>query len=218
MQLLCVRIEQGQEDRTECLWSNFTPEPSNGRHFLPATVKGQIRAISDAASLSFTALDERIDEGLGLVAKDWNAMLPYMLEMNRRLSAPGKRCDLRKGAPVDLTWTAWVDSKRSMLGRSLRSVQRLLQGKTEASLSWRARPNLTTLCREVPGELIPPDSVMSIAFEMARLVLEMRSNGRNTPHNKRKLERLAVRFLKMLREKNPDSVGELASKEPGYTM
>jgi hypothetical protein len=76
-------------------------------------VKGQIKSIADAASLSFRALDERIDEGLGLVAKDWNALLPYMLEMNRRLSAPGKRSDLRKGAPVDLTWTAWVDSKRS---------------------------------------------------------------------------------------------------------
>jgi hypothetical protein len=176
----------------------------------------QIRAISNAASLSFDALDAKIDEGLGIVAKNWAALVPYLLEMQRRLSAPGKRTDLRKGAPVGLTWTAWVETKRSMLGRSLRSVQRLLKGKTEASQSWKARPNLTTDCREVAGD--SPDVAMDIAFEMARMIIEMRSNGRNTPENKRKLERLAVRFLKMLREKNPDSVGELASKEPGYTM
>jgi site-specific DNA-adenine methylase len=220
MQLLCVRIKQGQEDRTECLWSNFTPESSNGRHSLSATVKGQIKSIADAASLSFRALDERIDEGLGLVAKDWNALLPYMLEMNRRLSAPGKRTDLRKGAPADLSWTAWVDSKRSMLGRSLRSVQRLLQGKTEASLSWKARPNLTTSGREVPGEDHQmPDSAMGIALDMARLILEMRSNGRRTPANKRRLEKLAVQFLRLAGQKKPDSIAELeANSKPGYTM
>ena len=140
--------------------------------------------------------------------------------MNRRLSAPGKRTDLRKGAPVDLSWTAWIESKRSMLGRSLRSVQRLLQGKTEASLSWKARPNLTTPCREVPGESSLPESAMGIAFEMARLVLEMRSNGRNTPANKRKLEKLAVRFLRLAGQKKPASVTALGgeTKESGYTM
>jgi hypothetical protein len=200
------------------LWSNFTPEPSsNGRHFLPATVKGQIRAIADASSLSFKALDQRIDDGLGLVAKDWNALIPYLLEMNRRLSAPGKRTDLRKGAPVDLSWTAWIESKRSMLGRSLRSVQRLLQGKTEASKNWT---HLTTDCREVPADNPEPDTAMGIAFEMARLVLEMRSNGRNTPSNKRSLERLAVRFLRIAKQvreaESVEPLGETA--KPGYTM
>jgi len=51
-------------------------------------------------------------------------------------------------------------------------------------------------------------------------VLEMRSNGRNTPHNKRKLERLAVRFLRLAGQKKPASVTALGgeTKESGYTM
>jgi hypothetical protein len=208
----------GEERRLECLWSNFTSERTNGRRPLPPTVRGQIRAISNAASLSFDALDAKIDEGLGIVAKDWTALLPYLLEMQRRLSAPGKRTDLRKGAPVGLTWTHWVESKRSMLGRSLRSVQRLLKGKTEASQSWKARPNLTTFCREVGGD--PPDSAMDIAFEMARMIIEMRSKGRNTTENKRRLERLAVRFLRIAKlEREAESVGEPDKPtKPGYTM
>src|SRR5271170_7680566 len=115
------------------------------QRILPASVKGQTKAIADAASLSFRALDHRIDDGLAIVARDWNALTPYLQEMQRRLSAPGKRTDLRKGAPLGLTWTAWVVSKRSILGRSLRSVQRLLRGKTQASLNW----NRTTKSREV---------------------------------------------------------------------
>jgi site-specific DNA-methyltransferase (adenine-specific) len=112
-------------------------------------VKGQSNAIS-AASLSFGALDEKIDNGLAVVARDWNALIPYLLEMQQRLSAQGKRNDLRKGAPAGLTWTTWVQSKRGILGRSLRTVQRLLQGRTQASLA----RNLTPKCREVaPSEI-----------------------------------------------------------------
>jgi len=107
-----------------------------------------------------------------------------------------------------------------MLGRSLRSVQRLLKGKTEASLSRKARPNLTTPCREVRGELSESDNAMGIALDMARLILEMSSNGRRTPANKRRVERLAVRFLKIVGVKKRDSIAELGgeTKEYGYTM
>jgi site-specific DNA-methyltransferase (adenine-specific) len=150
MQLLCVRIKAGPEDRNECVWANFNPEISKTQRTLPASVKGQIKAIADAASLPFRALNHKIDDGLAIVARDWNALIPYLLEMQRRLSAPGKRTDLRKGAPVGLTWTVWVETKKSMLGRSLRSVQRLLKGKTQASLEWHR----TTKCREVlPSEI-----------------------------------------------------------------
>jgi hypothetical protein len=95
--------------------------PKQKRH-LPLPVQASI--------LTFSALDSKIDDGLRAVARDWNAVVPYLLEMHRRLSAPGRRTDLRKGAPAGLTWTAWVESKRNRLGRSLRSVQRLLQGQT----------------------------------------------------------------------------------------
>jgi site-specific DNA-methyltransferase (adenine-specific) len=121
---------------------NFEPAFNKAQSVLPS---GHIKAISNAASLSFRHLNEKIDGGLAIVAKDWNAVIPYLMEMQRRLSAPGKRTDLRKGAPPGLTWTVWVDSKRHILGRSLRSVQRLLQGRTQASLNW----NRTPVCREV---------------------------------------------------------------------
>ena len=192
VQLLSVRVQAGQEDRTECLWSNFASRARN--HVLPPALSSRLRTLADAASLSFPALNARIDEGLEIVAKDWNAIVPYLLEMNRRLSAPGKRTDLRKGAPAGLTWTAWVESKRSKIGRSLRSVQRLLRGKTEASKNWKARPHDklalgSGTIQELSG------SPMGIAFEMARLVLEMRSRSQNTSSNKRRLERLASQFL-----------------------
>lgn len=151
MQLLCVRIKAGQEDRSECIWANFSPEIGKAYAILPPGVKGQIKAIADAASLSFRALDHRIDDGLAIVARDWNALIPYLLEMQRRLSAPGKRTDLRKGAPTGLAWTTWVESKRSILGRSLRSVQRLLKGRTQASLEWHRTPRRTVV--RLPSEI-----------------------------------------------------------------
>jgi site-specific DNA-adenine methylase len=207
MQLLCVHIKAGQEDRTECLWSNFSPEISKGRHFLPPNVKGQIRAIADATSLSFNALDERIDEGLGIVARNWASLVPYLLEMNRRLSAPGKRTDLRKGAPVGLTWTAWVETKRPKLGRSLRTIQYMLRGKTEASRDRQlllAQPHAGL--RSEPEWSIP-DTPMEIATEMSRLVLEMRGTSRNEKETKQRLELLAEHFLRMTaQDRESDSI------------
>ncbi len=199
----------GEERRIECLWTNYAPDKKVKRHPLPTGLRASIRIQTDAASLSFSALDAKIDAGLQTVANDWNALVPYLLEMNRRLSAPGRRTDLRKGAPIGLTWTQWVESKRHKLHRSLRSVQRLLRGRTEASRNWKTRPHLTTACREVPGMMFQmPDSAMGIAFQMARLILEMRSRSRNTTSNKRRLERLAVHFL---------SIAERRSQQRGNT-
>jgi len=182
-----------QEPRTECLWSNFTSGNSQ-RHSLPVALNSKLRTLADATSLSFVALDAKIDEGLETVAHDWNAILPFLLEMNRRLSAPGKRTDLRKGAPSGLTWTAWVQSKRKKLGRSLRSVQRLLSGKTEASKERQAQPRATVARGSVDASEIP-DNPMEVASEMARLVLEMRDRGDKTGSNWERLELLAEHFL-----------------------
>ena len=90
-----LSIGREQEPRTECLWSNFASGISQ-RRSLPVALNSKLRTLADAASLSFAALDAQIDEGLQTVANDWNAILPYLLEMNRRLSAPGKRTDLRR--------------------------------------------------------------------------------------------------------------------------
>jgi modification methylase len=99
--------------------------------------------------LSFADLDAKIDQRLRSITDDLTALVPYLLEMHKRLSAPGRRSDLRKGAPAGLTWTEWVQSKRKKLGRSLRSVQRLLRGKTEASRNWQTRPH--DICSKAPG-------------------------------------------------------------------
>src|SRR5580704_11960868 len=107
---------------------------------LAVSARRRLRTFSEPASMRFSDLNTTIDVGLERIAKDWNALLPYLTEMHKRLSAPGRRTDLRKDAPSDLTWTAWVESKRHKLGRSLRSVQRLLRGKTEASRNWQ-RPH-----------------------------------------------------------------------------
>jgi site-specific DNA-adenine methylase len=191
VRFLCVRNTYHQEERTECLWTNFAQGGTKRHHTLPPSVDGKWRMLADASSLSFSALDAKIEAGLQTVADDWNAVVPYLLEMNRRLSAPGRRTDLRKGAPAELTWTAWVESKRSKIGRSLRSVQRLLRGKTEASKNWKTRPHDSLSS----GSEKILHSAMGIAFEMARLILEMRSRSRNTTSNKRRLERFAAQFL-----------------------
>jgi DNA N-6-adenine-methyltransferase (Dam) len=131
----------------------------------------------DADALSFPALDARIDEGLQTVANDWNDLLPYLLEMHRRLSAPGRRTDLRKGAPPELTWTAWVESKRLKLGRSLRSVQRLLRGKTEASQRVQARPRDTLSRGAMQDSAQIPRTAIEIATEMAAVALQLGGDG-----------------------------------------
>ena len=182
---------------------------------LPPGVRGQIRSIADAASLSFSALDSKIDQGLDVVARDFSVLEPYLLEMNRRLSAPGKRTDLRKGAPAGLSWTQWVES-RHKLGRSLRTIQRMLKGKTESSGDRQMLLAQPRASRRSVTELVL-DSPMEIATEMARLVLEMRDSSANTKVKKQRLHLLAESFLRMTGQGTPsDSVpcGDIRSSDP----
>jgi hypothetical protein len=194
--LLCIRGKQ--EPRTECLWRNFDHQRTLARRYLlPEAAKSALTSFDNAALLSFPALDSRIDKGLGLVAKDWNAVLPYLLEMHTRLSAPGRRTDLRKGAPAGLSWTQWVETKRHKLGRSLRTIQYLLKGQTESSrdrqlLLAQRHANL----RSEP-QLPIPDTPMEIGSEMARIILHMRLSGQNTKVNRQRLELLAEQFLRI---------------------
>lgn len=218
MQLLCVRIKAGQEERNECVWTNFTPEIEKSQKVLPPTVKEQIKAISNAASLSFKSLDEKIDDGLDVIAKDFSSLLPYLMEMHRRVSAPGRRTDLRKGAPAGLTWTAWVESKRHRLGRSLRTIQYLLQGKTDASQQRQTLIQARAHLRQEPDWSIP-HTPMEVASEMARLVLEMRNKSQNA-RLKHRLELLAEHFLRITgQERGSDSIApiEQTSRERTYT-
>lgn len=216
LQVLCVREQRGRDERTECLWSNFSPDKSKRHYLLPPGLDAKLLTMADAASLSFPALDAKIEDGLETVARDWNAVVPYLLEMHRRLSAPGRRTDLRKGAPAGLTWTAWVESKRSKLGRSLRSVQRLLRGKTEASRNWKVRPHANlSLGSDKIAET--PSGAMGIAFQMAKLILEMRSRSRNTLPNKRRLERLASQFLSVAERRSQQRSDSIPSDRIGIT-
>jgi len=132
--------------------------------------------------------------------------------------AHGKRTDLRKGAPVNLTWTEWVQSKRHKLGRSLRTIQYMLRGKTEAS-----RERQMLLAQRHAGLRSEPDSPiphtpMEISSEMARLVLAMRDGGRNRRIQQR-LEFLAEHLLRIIaQEKEPDSMSGLRGTETGQHM
>jgi site-specific DNA-adenine methylase len=190
-------VAAGHETRTECMWRNFSvagdTTTRHARSGLAVSTRSKLRSFSEAASLSFSDLNKTIDQGLEKIAKDWTALVPYLLEMNRRLSAPGRRNDLRKGAPSDLTWTAWVESKRDKLGRSLRSVQRLLSGKTEASKERQAQPR-ASLAQGSPDGSEIPGTPMEIASEMARLILQGRDESQNSRLTGR-LELLAQQFL-----------------------
>ena len=57
-----------------------------------------------------------------------------------------------------------------------------------------------------------PDSAMGIAFEMARLIIEMRSRSRNTISNKHRLEGLASQFLAVA-ERHSEQRGEPITAE-----
>jgi site-specific DNA-adenine methylase len=186
----------GEERRIECLWRNYSNhESSTHRVLVPASLRSKIRIQDGAASLSFPDLDARIDAGLQTVARDFSALVPYMLEMHRRLSAPGRRNDLRKGAPSGLTWTQWINSKRSKLGRSLRTIQLMLRGRTEASRGRQALAEARERLRD-RSDFTVPDTPMGIASEMAHLVLKMRHTRQNTKL-KLRLERLAESFLRV---------------------
>jgi site-specific DNA-adenine methylase len=183
----------GEERRIECLWRNFSDDQRMKRCALPPVLRPQMRIQNNAASLSFFDLDAKIDMGLQKVANDFGSLVPYLLEMHRRLNAAGKRTDLRKGVPTGLTWTQWVDSKRSKLGRSLRTIQYMLRGNTEAS---RGRQALAEARRRLRDrvDMTGPETPIEIASEMARLVLEMRHTHQNSGL-RRRLERLAETFL-----------------------
>jgi hypothetical protein len=208
----------GEERRIECMWKNSAHVDAKRRYVLPTVLRARLRIQDSAASLSFPDLDSKIDEGLKTVANDWNALLPYLLEMNRRLSAPGKRTDLRKGAPVNLSWTEWVQSKRNKLGRGLRTVQYLLRGRTETSRARQALAQARATLRSEPQWSIP-DTPMEIATEMSRLVLEIRDKTQNAKMCRQRLERLAEHFLRMSGQNGErDSITGVAASDTGRQM
>jgi site-specific DNA-adenine methylase len=211
-------VAKGHDVRTECLWSNCVPATRAGaeRPALTVRTRSRLRSFDEAATLSFTVLDAKIDEGLETVARDLSNMLPFLLEMHMRLSAPGKRTDLRKGAPSGLTWTQWVESKRKKLGRSLRTIQYMLRGKTEASRERRTLAQRRAELRSEP-ELPIPNTPMEVAAEMARLVLEMRNSSRNAVPNKHRLELLAEHFLRITGQVSEPENGTASIARVGST-
>jgi site-specific DNA-adenine methylase len=219
VRLLTIRGEQ--EPRTECLWSNLLS--GGDRKALPITLNSTLHSFDKAASLSFAALDAKIDNGLETVARDLSAILPYLLEMRTRLAAPGKRTDLRKGAPTGLTWTQWVESKRKKLGRSLRTIQHMLKGKTEASRSRQELAQRRAELRQEPEWSIP-STPMEIAAEMARLVLEMRDQDARTNSGWKRLKLLAEFFLRITGQasaplgQDASGVGVTTSRESTWKM
>ena len=63
-------VAKAHDVRTECLWSNCRPTSSTSRMAVPAltvNTRSRLRSFDEAATLSFSALDAKIDEGLDTV-------------------------------------------------------------------------------------------------------------------------------------------------------
>ena len=76
--------------------------------------------------MTFHELDQRIDRSLA--RNELRENLPYLIEMHKRLYAPGRR--KVTGIP---SWIQYVRSKRDKWDVDVRTIQRLLIGKTFSS-------------------------------------------------------------------------------------
>jgi hypothetical protein len=75
--------------------------------------------------MKFTMLDAAFDLGADRVAKSAKELIPYLMEIKTRLSAQGRRSDL-KDTP-DMTWNEWKQSKRDKLCMAPSTVDLLLR-------------------------------------------------------------------------------------------
>ena len=65
-----------EDRRIECLWGNSSSNQPIKRYALPPLLWTRLRIQDRAASLSFMALDAKIDQGLQTVANDFEALMP----------------------------------------------------------------------------------------------------------------------------------------------
>jgi len=85
---------------------------------LPPT-SGQI----ELKSMNFRELDHAID---GELCRFRDRLIPYLVRMRELLSDQGQRTDLPNDTPKKLTWHAWIESKKGILG-SISTVNRMLR-------------------------------------------------------------------------------------------
>ena len=72
-------------------------------------------------TMTFAMLDTAVDM---IMEGTKEALIPYLMEVKARLSAQGRRSDL-KDTP-DMTWGEWKESKRVKLGLAPRTLDLLL--------------------------------------------------------------------------------------------
>jgi hypothetical protein len=93
--------------------------------------------------LSFKQLDAAICRKAVPVKRDLATLIPYLREMRERLLSQGKRNDL-KDTP-DISWTAWKESKRNVIGLAPRTIDLLLEtGRTTSKTSGKNRTSGTS--------------------------------------------------------------------------
>jgi hypothetical protein len=74
-------------------------------------------------SMTFLELDQAID---GELCRFRDRLIPYLVRMRELLSDQGKRTDLPSDIPKKLTWQAWIEVKKGILG-SISTVNRMLR-------------------------------------------------------------------------------------------
>lgn len=103
-------------------------------------------------AMDYPELDQYVTSGLTSARDSLLALEPYLRAMREMLHDQGRRNDLRleRGVPEGLTWQAWVNSKKSMLG-SLSTVNRLLRGEQKAKSKNEKPKHLTALEHRLLG-------------------------------------------------------------------
>ena len=129
------------------------PKLEMSGEILPPT-SGQV----DLKSMNFRELDQAIDGELCGVR---DRLIPYLVRMREMLSDQGKRTDLPSDIPKKLTWQAWIESKKSVLG-SISTVNRMLREAYDEEHKKKACPecgnrkgHANTCSKYVPPEPEP---------------------------------------------------------------
>jgi len=134
------------------------PKLEMSGEILPPT-SGQI----ELKSMTFRELDQAID---GELCRVRDLLIPHLVRMRELLSNQGKRTDLPSDIPKKLTWQAWIESKKGILG-SISTVNRMLREAYDEA----HRKNVCVECGRTKGhkttcsKYVAPDPERLTALE-----------------------------------------------------
>jgi hypothetical protein len=148
-------------------WQETVASRTSGQSESKLQVSGEILPPTsgqvDLKSMNFGELDQAIDRELCGVR---DRLIPYLVRMRELLSDQGQRTDLPSDIPKKLTWQAWIESKKSVLG-SISTVNRMLREAYDEDHKKNACPE----CGKLKGhadtcsKYVPPDPEPLTALE-----------------------------------------------------